>query len=358
MLKEGNFQTQLFIQGESSVASTYKEAGVDVQAGDALVDWLIENEGSSSTATMPHKDKIVSGIGGFAALFRAQFGHMKSPCLVSSTDGVGTKVKLAAEFGLYEGIGQDLVAMCVNDLACVGAEPLFFLDYYATGKLDLVAAKAFLSGVKKACAESGCALIGGETAEMPGVYQKHDFDCAGFAVGVVDESEALGSRKVRAGDCLIGVESSGFHSNGYSLLRRVFAADLKEWGDVLLRPTHLYAPLVRAVLAKGHELHAVAHVTGGGMDNLLRVIPEGTALELVPWSVPDIFLEVKKRSQMEWPELLRTLNCGIGLVLMVSEKSKKNVMETVSQMGFKPHEMGRVVQGPEKIWNLDFSQLG
>ena len=201
----------------------YKQAGVDVAAGDALVDWLK----STNPKKFPHQDKIVSGIGGFAALFRADFSKMKEPCLVSCTDGVGTKVKLAAEFGRYREVAQDLVAMCVNDMVCCGAQPLFFLDYYATGKLQLDAAKDFLSGVRDACHESDCALIGGETAEMPGVYHEKDFDCAGFAVGVVDKPEALGPHRVKVGDRLLGLASSGFHSNGYSLLRKVFAEDLK-----------------------------------------------------------------------------------------------------------------------------------
>lgn len=342
------------------MAISYKDAGVDVAAGEALVDWLKQSESSvkASAASVPHKEKIVSGIGGFAALFRASFQGMKSPCLVSSTDGVGTKVKVAADFGRYEGVGQDLVAMCVNDLVCVGAEPLFFLDYYACSQLDLAAAKAFLSGVKKACHESGCALIGGETAEMPGVYQGKDFDCAGFAVGVVDEEAALGAHRVRPGDRLVGISSSGFHSNGYSLLRQVFASDMKDWSDVLLRPTHLYPSLVREVMKKlGPGLHAVAHITGGGMDNLLRVIPEGTALELSAWDIPEIFLEVKKRARMEWSELLRTLNCGIGMVMVVAQDQLDHVWPVAKAHGFESFDLGIVKNGEEKKWSLDFSKM-
>ncbi len=341
------------------MATTYKEAGVDVEAGDALVDWLVESQ--SGSATTPHQDKIVSGIGGFAALFRARFQGMKSPCLVSSTDGVGTKVKLASDFGRYESVGQDLVAMCVNDLACVGAQPLFFLDYYATGRLDLAVAKTFLKGVRQACHDSGCALIGGETAEMPGVYQKSDFDCAGFAVGVVDEEKALGAHRVQAGFRLIGVESSGFHSNGYSLLRRVFEPDMEAWVDVLLRPTHLYASLVQTLLASHpaeRGVQAIAHVTGGGLDNLLRVIPDGTQLQLKAWPVPDVFLEVKKRARLPWSEMLRTLNCGVGLVLYVSPEDFGAVQSTVNQCGYKTYDLGEVVTGAEKTWQIDETKLG
>jgi phosphoribosylformylglycinamidine cyclo-ligase len=340
--------------------ATYKEAGVDVEAGDALVDWLIDSrqkQSKSKKQKEPHADRVVAGIGGFAALFRAKFKNMKSPCLVSSTDGVGTKVKLAAELERYEGIGQDLVAMCVNDLACVGAQPLFFLDYFATGKLDLKMAKVFLQSVREACHASDCALIGGETAEMPGVYAGKDFDCAGFAVGVVDEKRTLGAHKVKVGDLLVGVESSGFHSNGYSLLRKIFAPDFKEWADVLLKPTHLYPKLVLEVLAKNKGLHAVAHVTGGGLDNLLRVIPDGTALDLKPWSVPAPFLEVKHRGQMEWSELLRTLNCGVGLVLMVDAKTAELTRKLVRRAGFRTYDLGRVVKSKEKNWHLNFNDM-
>lgn len=338
------------------MASRYKEAGVDVEAGDALVDWLVNNDAAEASPT-PHQDKIVSGIGGFAALFRAQFQNMKSPCLVSSTDGVGTKVKIASEFNRYESVGQDLVAMCVNDLICVGAEPLFFLDYYATGKLELSHAKSFLQGVRKACNESGCALIGGETAEMPGVYHKNDFDCAGFAVGVVDEAKALGMHQVKKGDRLIGIESSGFHSNGYSLLRKLFANDLDKWVNKLLIPTHLYPKLVRTLLNEEQSIHAIAHVTGGGLENLLRVVPDGLALELKPWEVPDLFLEVKRRGEMDWADILVTLNCGIGLVLYVSENSFKSCMETVVKSGYRAYDLGVVVPGLEKKWTLDFNKL-
>ena len=206
------------------MSAHYKKAGVDNEAGDALIDWL-----QADRSEVPHKNRIVEGIGGFASLFRIDFPEMKKPCLITCTDGVGTKVKLAAHFERYEGIGQDLVGMCVNDLICTGGRPLLFLDYYATGKLDLKAAQSFLLGLKKACHEADCALVGGETAEMPGVYQEKDFDVAGFAVGIVDEDQRLGPQRVREGDAVIGVSSSGFHSNGYSLLRKVFAEDLALW---------------------------------------------------------------------------------------------------------------------------------
>ncbi len=318
----------------------YKSSGVDVEAGDALVDWLKE---SGAHQRSPHADRLVSGIGGFAALFRVGFPEMKKPCLVSSTDGVGTKIKLAAQFKMYEGVGQDLVAMCVNDLVCAGAQPLFFLDYYATGKLELEAAKSFLTGVRKACHESGAALIGGETAEMPGVYHGNDFDAAGFAVGIVDEEKALGSHRVSVGDRVIGVSSSGFHSNGYSLLRALFEDEIaggdEEWKAKLMTPTHLYANLVLE-LARAGQVQAVANITGGGMENIPRVMPKGTELPLIDWAWPDDFITVQDRSGLSRDEMLKTLNCGIGLALIVKPEHATAVETAVRAHGYKSIPLG------------------
>lgn len=319
------------------MSMNYKAAGVDIEAGDALVDWLKE----TAPEVFPHKDKLVSGIGGFAAVFRLVHPEMKKPCLVASTDGVGTKIKLAAHFNLYESVGQDLVAMCVNDLVCCGAQPLFFLDYYATGKLDLVAAKAFLTGVRNACHQSGCALIGGETAEMPGVYNGNEFDAAGFAIGIVDEEKILGPHRVSVGDRVIGVSSSGFHSNGYSLLRRVFEPDLDKWRDVLMRPTHLYAQLVLE-LVRMEAVCAVANITGGGMENIPRVMPKGTVLPLLDWAWPDPFIEVQDRSGMSRVEMLTTLNCGIGLALIVKPERAAEVEKVVARHGFSSYALGTI----------------
>jgi phosphoribosylformylglycinamidine cyclo-ligase len=319
------------------MAIDYKSAGVDVEAGDQLVDWLKD----SAPSKLPHADKLVSGIGGFAAIFRLKFPEMKKPCLVSSTDGVGTKIKLAAQFKKYDTVGQDLVAMCVNDLVCCGAEPLFFLDYYATGKLELEAAKAFLDGVRRACIESGCALIGGETAEMPGVYHDGDFDAAGFAVGIVDEDQILGAHRVQPGDQVLGVASSGFHSNGYSLLRRVFENDLEAWRETLMMPTHLYAKMVLD-LTRAKLVHAVANITGGGMENIPRVMPKGTVLPLIDWAWPAAFCEVQDRSGLSREEMLRTLNCGIGLVLIVPPENAIEVERRVQAQGYAVHPLGTI----------------
>lgn len=327
----------------------YKQAGVDVAAGDALVDWLQ----STQLAESPHQDKVVSGIGGFAALFKADFKGMSEPCLVSCTDGVGTKVKLAAEAGRYKEVAQDLVAMCVNDLICCGAQPLFFLDYYATGKLDVNAAKEFLGGVRAACAASDCALIGGETAEMPGVYAKNDFDCAGFAVGVVDKVKALGPHRVQVGDRLLALPSSGFHSNGFSLLRKLFAEDLAQWMDRLLVPTALYVQVVKQML-KEEGVNALAHITGGGMENLPRILPKGTSAEIRPWAMPAAFKEVKKRSGLSWDEMLGTLNCGIGMVAVVAPEHLTAIQACAVRAGVKAFEFGEVVEqtGAEPGWQL------
>ncbi|MEZ0391382.1 MAG: phosphoribosylformylglycinamidine cyclo-ligase [Pseudobdellovibrionaceae bacterium] len=314
----------------------YKSSGVDVEAGDALVDWL---QAGDQKIKFPHSERIVSGIGGFASLFRADFPQMKKPCLVTCTDGVGTKVKLASHYGRYEGIGQDLVGMCVNDLICTGGEPLLFLDYYATGKLNLEHAKAFLQSVRQACLDSHCALVGGETAEMPGVYQGDDFDCAGFAVGVVDEEKTLGAHRVQKSDVLIGISSSGCHSNGYSLLRKVFENDMDQWVEQLLTPTALYVQVFKA-LRDSVELHALAHITGGGIENIPRVLPESLTWRKKDWQWPALFKEVQKRTGMDDEKMLRTLNCGIGLVLVLPASERAKAQAVISSFGFQSHELG------------------
>lgn len=315
----------------------YKKAGVDVEAGDALVDWLAEE----SQRPQPHQNRILEGIGGFASLFRIGFPEMKKPCLITCTDGVGTKVKIASHFEDYKTIGQDLVAMCVNDLVCTGGDPLLFLDYYATGKLHLPWARDFLASVRKACADSNCALVGGETAEMPGVYQQNDFDCAGFAVGIVDEEKTWGAHKVRHGDLLIGVSSSGFHSNGYSLLRKVFDGEWDKHRSWLMEPTALYVKLCQALKAK-FEIHAAAHITGGGVDNIPRVLPAGAKFTLQRWPWPECFQEVQKRTQMSDEKMIQTLNCGLGFVFVVPASVADGVTVEIEKHGFQSFKLGEV----------------
>ncbi|MCB0410978.1 MAG: phosphoribosylformylglycinamidine cyclo-ligase [Bdellovibrionales bacterium] len=315
----------------------YKQSGVDVEAGDHLVDWLKKH----SPERWPHQERLVSGIGGFAGLFKAQFPGMQDPCLVACTDGVGTKIKLAAQYKSYGSVAQDLVAMCVNDLICCGAQPLFFLDYFATGRLVLENAQEFLAGLQKACLESELLLLGGETAEMPDVYSEGDFDCAGFSVGIVDRPRAWGLEKVKVGDRLLALPSSGCHSNGYSLLRKIFVKDLDQWAKELLIPTALYVKPLK-VVREVVEIHAVAHITGGGMDNLPRILPNDTKAVLRPWKWPEVFKEVQKRSGMSDLEMLKTLNCGVGMVLVLPEEQVAKARKELEKVSVSSFELGHV----------------
>lgn len=322
---------------------TYQDAGVSIDRGDEFVDWIKGLEPHGPEAL---RSRVVAGVGGFASLFRGDFKQMKSPCLVSATDGVGTKLKLAVELNDVSTIGQDLVAMCVNDLLCVGAQPLFFLDYYAVAQLNLDQAKSFLLGVRKACDEAECLLIGGETAEMPGVYQGADFDCAGFAVGVVDEERALGAHKVRPGDRLIGIESSGFHSNGYSLLRKLFAGHPAEFKkNKLLTPTHLYSKFVRELLGTASP-HAFCHITGGGIENLLRIVPQGLSVHINDWPIEGIFLEAMRLAEISEVEVRRTFNCGVGFVAVVAQEDFDKTIHCASELGLKTLNLGYIIETP------------
>lgn len=323
----------------------YKRAGVDVKKADHLVKWL-KKKTSVSLNTLGAD---------YASLWPFPKAQYKNPVLASSTDGVGTKLKLATYFNEWKGIGQDLVAMCVNDLICVGARPLFFMDYYACGKLHSGQFRSFLRGLEKACQEAGCPLLGGETAELPGLYQGKDLDCAGFAVGVVEKSKILKASRVRRGDDIVAFKSSGFHSNGYSLLRKIYSspAELKKQKASLMKPTRLYTfltPYIHQI--KG--LRAIAHITGGGLNNLSRILPSDCKAELNPWSVPSCFLDVKRRAgALSWKDLLETFNCGLGLVLIV--KDKNSLMSLFPSEEIVP--LGQVVQKKSSdslSWKLDF----
>lgn len=336
----------------------YKNSGVDIQAGDQLVSWL-ENQQSELSANrtknslrvlsdIPDLNKrVFSGIGGFAALFDGRFTHMSKPLLVSCTDGVGTKVKLASYFQDYSTIGQDLVAMCVNDLICTGGTPLFFLDYFAVGKLDLQSAQNFLKGVKSACERSHLILIGGETAEMPGVYQKNDFDCAGFSVGVVDQEKLWGAHRVRENDVVLGLASSGFHSNGYSLIRQVFENEFDQYRSWLMEPTRLYVEAALK-LKNDENVHACAHITGGGIENLPRVLPDGLKAVVKKWTMPACFLEIQKRSGLSDQEMRETFNCGIGLMIVVSPQSAESVLHDLAKLDYEATRLGTIQnRGPK-----------
>ena len=338
---------------KSGTGLTYKDAGVDIDAGEALVARI------APAARATRRRGADADLGGFGGLFDLKAAGFRDPILVSGTDGVGTKLKLAIETGRLDGIGQDLVAMCVNDIVVQGAEPLFFLDYYATGKLNVENAATVVEGIARACRESGCALIGGETAEMPGLYAGDDFDLAGFAVGAVERHAVLPKlAAMKAGDVLVGVASSGVHSNGYSLVRKVVAqsgltldasapfAPGHTLGAALLTPTRLY---VKAALASLHAgVKGLAHITGGGItDNLPRCLPDGLdgEVDLDTIAVPPVFSWLAKTASIAPLEMLRTFNCGIGLVAVADEKDAGRVIEAFQENGERAVRLGRLIPG-------------
>lgn len=327
---------------------TYAEAGVDIDAGNALVERI------KPAAKRTARSGVMAGLGGFGALFDLRAAGYSDPILVGATDGVGTKLRIAIDTGHYDTIGVDLVAMCVNDLICQGAEPLFFLDYFATGKLDLEAAASVIEGIADGCSQSGCALIGGETAEMPGMYGAGDFDLAGFAVGAMERGQALPA-DVAAGDVLIGLGSNGVHSNGYSLVRRVVEVSGLDWdadspfgngslGQALLAPTRLYVrPCLDAIRAGG--VHALAHITGGGLtENLPRVLPEGfgAKIDLSTWDVPPVFHWLAEVAGITDAEMLKTFNCGIGMVLAVAPERAEAITDLLGAAGEAVFRIGTV----------------
>jgi phosphoribosylaminoimidazole synthetase len=332
---------------------------VDIDAGEALVTRI------APAARATRRPGADADLGGFGGLFDLKAAGFKDPILVAATDGVGTKLKIAIDTGLFDGLGQDLVAMCVNDIVVQGAEPLFFLDYYATGKLDVASAAIVVEGIARACRDSGCALVGGETAEMPGLYAKGDFDLAGFSVGAVERGQVLPrTDEMAPGDVLIGIASSGVHSNGYSLVRKVveqsslgWGADApfapgKKLGAALLTPTRLYVKsalaAVRSGKIKGGGVKGFAHITGGGItENLPRCLPEGldAEVELESWTPPPVFGWLSRSAGIAPEEMLRTFNCGIGLVAVVAENDAGHVIDAFQSCGEKAMRLGRLVQG-------------
>ncbi|HEX4293087.1 MAG TPA: phosphoribosylformylglycinamidine cyclo-ligase [Rhizomicrobium sp.] len=333
---------------------TYKDAGVDIDAGEALVARIA---GAARATRRPGAD---AALGGFGGLFDLKAAGFRDPVLVASTDGVGTKLKIAIETGRFDGIGQDLVAMCVNDIVVQGAEPLFFLDYYASGRLDVDRAARIIEGIARACKESGCALIGGETAEMPGLYAKGDFDLAGFSCGAVERGHILPKTSdMREGDVVIGVASSGVHSNGYSLVRRVVEqsglaydapapfADGKTLGEALMAPTRLYVKSALAAIRSGH-VKGLAHITGGGVtENLPRCLPDGldAQIDLDCWTPSGVFGWLAKSAGIETMEMLRTFNCGIGLIAVTDLKTSGHVIDAFQESGDKAMRIGHLVRG-------------
>jgi phosphoribosylformylglycinamidine cyclo-ligase len=336
---------------------TYRQSGVDIDAGNALVEAI---KPMVKATRRPGADADLGGFGGLFDLKRAGF---RDPILVSTNDGVGTKLKIAIDTGQHATIGIDLVAMCVNDLIVAGAEPLFFLDYFAVGRLDVEVAKSVIAGIAGACLESGCALIGGETAEMPGMYHGNDYDLAGFAVGAVERGEILPSADIVAGDVLIGLASSGVHSNGYSLVRKLAANAGLSWHDAapfapgqsvaqaLLTPTRLYVkPMLAALKATGGggpdgAIKALSHITGGGLsENLPRVLPSSVAarIDLAAWSPPPVFGWLARTGRLDDAEMLRTFNCGIGMVLVARKARASEVMAALNAAGEAPVVIGEI----------------
>jgi len=327
----------------------YKDAGVDINAGNQLV------ENIKPLTRKTHRDGVLSSLGGFGALFELPTNRYKNPVLVSGTDGVGTKLKLAQELGIYNTIGIDLVAMCVNDIIVTGAEPLYFLDYYACGKLDTDIATDVISGIAAGCEQAGAALTGGETAEMPGMYQEGDFDLAGFCVGVVEKSEIIDGSNVKEGDALIGLSSSGPHSNGYSLIRKIVSvvnADLHQpfnnttLGEVLLTPTQIYVKPLLDIHQK-YSVKSLAHITGGGLlENIPRVLPNGlnAQIDATSWQMPEIFSWLAKNGNIETSEMYRTFNCGIGMVLCVAQNDCDDIINSLSLSGQNAFYIGQIVK--------------
>tara|TARA_Y100001951_G_scaffold14266_2_gene9487 strand:+ start:11348 stop:12415 length:1068 start_codon:yes stop_codon:yes gene_type:complete len=340
---------------------SYKDAGVDIDAGDALVERI------KDVAKRTRRPEVMSGLGGFGALCQLPTGY-KEPVLVSGTDGVGTKLKLAMDVGIHDSIGIDLVAMCVNDLLVTGAEPLFFLDYYATGKLNVDIASSVVTGIGKGCEQSGCALVGGETAEMPGMYEGEDYDLAGFCVGVVEKSGIIDGSSVRIGDKLIGIASSGPHSNGYSLIRKIIdvSGDPLDspfgdstLGETLLAPTRIYVKPVLNII-KQFQVNALAHITGGGLlENIPRVLPRNTraVIDTNSWEQPAIFDWLQQQGNVESREMYRTFNCGIGMVMAVSADEADSILDMLRQHGENATVIGSIEAADDDQERVELSGL-
>lgn len=326
----------------------YKSAGVDIAAGNELVNRI------KPIAARTKTPGVLAGLGGFGSLYELPLDRYRNPVLVSGTDGVGTKLKLAFQAGNHDSIGIDLVAMCVNDIIVQGAEPLFFLDYFATGKLDLDTATKVIAGIGKGCELAGASLVGGETAEMPGMYADGEYDLAGFCVGIVEKNRILDGSKVKAGDVLIGLASSGPHANGYSLIRKILShcdaqlsdrlahKTLCEW---LLEPTRIYVKPLLALLEK-IPVHALAHITGGGLtENIPRVLPSGTdaAIDLSNWQFPKIFQWLQQQGQVTVSDMLTTFNCGIGMVVCVAEEDQQAASDLLSSLGETAFVIGKII---------------
>ncbi len=330
---------------------SYKDAGVDIEAGNELVSRI------KGVVKKTRRPEVMSGLGGFAGLCSLPTKY-KEPILVSGTDGVGTKLRLAMDLNKHDTIGIDLVAMCVNDLIVCGAEPLFFLDYYATGKLNVDVAASVIAGIGEGCIQSGCALVGGETAEMPGMYEGEDYDLAGFCVGVAEKEELIDGSKVQAGDVIVGIQSSGLHSNGYSLARKILEvsnADLSEdlngqsLGDALMAPTRIYVKPILKML-ETVDVSSICHITGGGMyENIPRVLPEGTKviLDSAAWERPAIYDWLQAKGNVDWHEMHLTFNCGLGMIVVLPEDKAQQAIDILNAEGETATLVGRIESAKE-----------
>ncbi len=333
---------------------SYRDAGVDIDAGDALVGDI------KKIVRSTHRPEVMGGIGGFGALVGLPKKY-KQPILVSGTDGVGTKLRLGIDSGHIEGLGIDLVAMCVNDVLVSGAEPLFFLDYYATGKLDPLAAAQVVRGIASGCRQAGCALVGGETAEMPGLYKRGDFDLAGFCVAVAEKSKIIDGSRISVGDVIVALPSSGAHSNGYSLIRKILSVgrhSLKKkfeggtLGEALLAPTRIYVKPVLKLIESGVPVHGMAHITGGGItENLTRAFPRGTAavIDRNSWQRPALFDWLQKHGAVEENEMRRVFNCGVGFALVIPRRRVDEALQQLKKARLKPWVIGEVIKGKQDV---------
>jgi phosphoribosylformylglycinamidine cyclo-ligase len=339
----------------------YKEAGVDVEAGRAFVDKIRQNVEST------FRPEVIGGLGGFGGYFQLPSGY-RQPVLVSGTDGVGTKLKIAHSLNCHDTVGIDLVAMCVNDVLTSGAEPLFFLDYLATGKLEASQLAAVVSGIARACRDSGCTLLGGETAEMPGFYSAGEYDLAGFCVGIVEKSQLLDGSKVQIGDVAIGLASSGVHSNGFSLVRKIIETQGLNWqdcpeiltgsslGEVLLTPTRLYVKPVLELLRSGLDIHAMAHITGGGIpENLPRCLGKGHSVQIYreSWPILPIFHWLAQMGSVNAEAMFNTFNMGIGFVIIVPSDLAQSTINQLQSSGINAYQIGEVIAGKGEIVGLD-----
>ena len=340
----------------------YKDAGVDIEAGNTLVERI------KPSIKATHRTGVMGGFGGFGSFFDPKAAGFKDPIFVSGTDGVGTKLKVAIDMKHYDTVGIDLVAMCVNDLLVQGAEPLFFLDYYACGALNVDDAADVISGIAKGCEQSGCALIGGETAEMPGMYSHDDFDLAGFAVGAVERDQVITGETIQDGDVILGLASSGVHSNGFSLVRKLIddteSLDYHSlapydtstsFGASLLTPTRLYVKPVLEAIRQTNAIQGMSHITGGGLlENIPRVLPKGLGAEidLGSWDVLPIFKWLQEAGQLSQKEMCRTFNCGIGYVLIVRNADKDDVSKVLQNAGERVFEIGRIIQDDNQSVHL------